>query len=66
MPRRSWSLALAWRVITASLSIACSRHAPNRALPAADAGALLRNPAHPEWTRPAPEVSHLRFETTKG
>lgn len=27
---------------------------------------LLLNPAHPEWKKPAPPVSHLRFETTKG
>ena len=35
-------------------------------------GELLRNflaqmdPTSPEWTKPAPEVSRLRFETTKG
>jgi homoserine O-acetyltransferase len=28
--------------------------------------ALLLDPSHAEWTRPAPAVSHLRFETTKG
>jgi homoserine O-acetyltransferase len=28
--------------------------------------ALLTDPDNPEWTRPAPPVSHLRFETTKG
>jgi homoserine O-acetyltransferase len=27
---------------------------------------LLLDPDHPEWTRPAPPVSHLRFETSKG
>jgi len=27
---------------------------------------ILRNPSHPEWTRPAPPVSHLRFETSRG
>lgn len=27
---------------------------------------LLLNPRHPEWAQPAPPVSHLRFETTKG
>jgi homoserine O-acetyltransferase len=38
-----------------------------RALPPlSDRGALLRHPRDPEWTRPAPPVSHLRFETTKG
>jgi cyclophilin family peptidyl-prolyl cis-trans isomerase len=28
--------------------------------------ALLLDPSHPEWTRPAPAISRLRFETTKG
>lgn len=28
--------------------------------------ALLLDPNNAEWTRPAPAVSHLRFETTKG
>jgi homoserine O-acetyltransferase len=27
---------------------------------------VLLNPASPEWTRPAPAISRLRFETTKG
>jgi homoserine O-acetyltransferase len=31
-----------------------------------DRETLLLNPAHPEWRAPAPAVSHLRFETTKG
>ena len=26
----------------------------------------MLNPAHPEWRRPAPPLSYLRFETTKG
>lgn len=28
--------------------------------------ALLLDPADPEWRKPAPPLSHLRFETTKG
>jgi peptidyl-prolyl cis-trans isomerase A (cyclophilin A) len=32
----------------------------------ADRLKLLRNPADAEWTKPAPAVSRLRFETTKG
>jgi NAD(P)-dependent dehydrogenase (short-subunit alcohol dehydrogenase family)/cyclophilin family peptidyl-prolyl cis-trans isomerase len=28
--------------------------------------ALLLNPSHEEWRKPAPPVSHLRFETSKG
>jgi homoserine O-acetyltransferase len=27
---------------------------------------MLLEPSHAQWTRPAPAVSHLRFETTKG
>lgn len=27
---------------------------------------LLLDPSHPEWSRPAPPVSRLRFETSKG
>jgi cyclophilin family peptidyl-prolyl cis-trans isomerase len=36
------------------------------ALTQQDRAALWRNPAHAEWTKPAPAVSRLRFETTKG
>ncbi len=28
--------------------------------------ALLLDPSSPEWRRPAPAISHLRFETSKG
>src|SRR5687768_4611104 len=31
-----------------------------------DRAYLLLHPEHPEWRRPAPPVSHLWFETTKG
>jgi homoserine O-acetyltransferase len=31
-----------------------------------DRTALLLDPANPEWEKPAPPVSHLRFETSKG
>ena len=34
--------------------------------PSLDRRALLLDPANAEWTRPAPPVSHLRFETSKG
>jgi cyclophilin family peptidyl-prolyl cis-trans isomerase len=33
---------------------------------ATDRRAILMNPDHAEWKKPAPPVSHLRFETTKG
>src|SRR5437667_8240267 len=35
-------------------------------VPIPDRQTLLLHPESPEWTRPAPPVSHLRFETTKG
>jgi homoserine O-acetyltransferase len=34
--------------------------------PVADRVSLLLDPANAEWTKPAPALSHLRFETTKG
>jgi homoserine O-acetyltransferase len=34
--------------------------------PAGDRDSLLLDPARPEWREPAPALSHLRFETTKG
>jgi len=27
---------------------------------------VLLDPSHPEWSKPAPPVSHIRFETSKG
>jgi cyclophilin family peptidyl-prolyl cis-trans isomerase len=48
-----------------ALSVAC--RSPRTAANAQRAtAAVLLHPEHPEWTRPAPAVSHLRFETTKG
>lgn len=50
------------RVFATLLAIACvmtqGGGAPDRA--------ILLNPTHTEWRKPAPEVTHLRFETTKG
>ena len=46
----------------ALLLSACHRAGP--AVPSARA--LLLDPSHPEWTAPAPALSSLRFETTKG
>ena len=46
---------------------ACAHSPPNtNAAPGANRKALLLNPADPEWRKPAPPVSHIRFETTKG
>jgi cyclophilin family peptidyl-prolyl cis-trans isomerase len=44
-------------------SLACASTSTTRS----DArAALLLDPANAEWSRPAPAVSHLRFETTRG
>ena len=40
--------------------------ASRQATPLAPDRTLLLQPAHPEWTKPAPDVSYLQFETTKG
>ena len=42
---------------------AAATHTPNRG---PNREALLLDPANSEWRKPAPPVSHLRFETTKG
>ena len=47
------------------LAVAGCAHAPARTTPTASR-ALLLNPADPEWRKPAPPLSHLRFETSKG
>lgn len=50
------------RPVLVVLALACaSRQA---AVPATRA--LLLDPSHKEWRRPAPPLSHLRFETTRG
>ena len=45
---------------------ACSYSGSGAAAPQPPANALLLDPANTEWTRAAPPLSHLRFETTKG
>jgi homoserine O-acetyltransferase len=47
----------------------CASRAPNAISATGSAAsrlALLLDPGNAEWTRPAPPVSHLRFETSKG
>ena len=51
------------RLLAALLSVACMM---TQGGAAPDRRALLLNPTHAEWGKPAPEVTHLRFETTKG
>ena len=61
--RRTLTLA------TCAIALGACRHAPaagkTPATPAA-ARALLLDPANAEFTRPAPPVSRLRFETSNG
>jgi cyclophilin family peptidyl-prolyl cis-trans isomerase len=45
---------------------ACARSSSMPKLSPADRRALLLYPGDPEWQRPAPPVSYIRFETTKG
>src|SRR5438270_12274095 len=51
------------------IAVTACTHSGNvgtQARPATDRRILLLHPADPEWRKPAPPVSHLRFETTKG
>lgn len=56
------------RILTTSLLLvslaACTHSTP--ATSVASRKAILLNPADPEWSKPAPALSRLRFETTKG
>lgn len=52
-----------WFVVVAALCVGCTRPALEDAQPHRS---LLLDPANEEWTKPAPAVSHIRFETTKG
>ena len=47
------------------LALAACTHT-SHTMPGANRRALLLNPADPEWRRPAPAVSRIRFETSKG
>jgi homoserine O-acetyltransferase len=53
--------------LLAGLAIAaCARSSSMPKLSPADRRALLLYAGDPEWQRPAPPVSYIRFETTKG
>jgi homoserine O-acetyltransferase len=63
-------LPSAWLAFGVALTaaVACAQ-APSRTgatMTAAASEALLLNPSLPDWITPAPAVSHLRFETSKG
>src|SRR5687768_9890936 len=53
-----------WRIAGALAVLACAPGATPGDTPAARS--VLRDPTNAEWKVPAPAVSHLRFETTKG
>lgn len=71
-PTISRNVAVAFAIATSLLS--CRNSASTLATPTTAAGAiqqrsvarLLLDPSNAEWRRPAPAVSHIRFETTKG
>lgn len=50
----------------ALVAIACGRSGGNPDNAPTATRSLLLDPSHSEWRAPAPAVSHLRFETTKG
>ena len=53
-------------VAVAALLTACGGGGGASPAPLARSTALLRDPGSAEWTRPAPALARLRFETTKG
>ena len=56
-------------VVVATVAMAgvgCVRRGSTNGMSASARRALLLQPTHAEWTLPAPPISHLRFETTKG
>ena len=55
------------KTLTLLLGLAACGHTPANTGPTpASRRALLLDPADPEWRKPAPPVSRLRFETSKG
>lgn len=54
-----------WAIAVSCAVIGCAGHTPHTSS-SADRRALLLDPSNPEWRRPAPALSRLRFETTKG
>jgi cyclophilin family peptidyl-prolyl cis-trans isomerase len=74
MPSRHSSI-IAPLVLATLLTLGCATNAATRETgdqtvnsvntPHSSA-AILLDPTNPEWRRPAPAISHLRFETTRG
>jgi len=63
---RSSRSAAALVLVIAAAACARSAHVGSGAALTANRKALLLDPSNPEWQKPAPPVSHLRFETSKG
>ena len=63
---RSSGVAALLVLTIAAAACARSSHVSSTASLPSDRKALLLDPANPEWQKPAPPVSHLRFETSKG
>ena len=66
--RRQFALRVVAVVTTLTAcrgALSTTASAPNTAANAG-AAALLLDPSNAEWTRPAPAVARLHFETTKG
>ena len=61
--RRSWVRMYAGMVVLAMVA-GCVRRGASTGMSARRV--LLLEPTHAEWRVPAPSISHLRFETTKG
>ena len=59
------TLALTFALLGTPMLGGCHHRVPSTTA-STGARALLLDPSHVEWTRPAPPISHLRFETTKG
>jgi homoserine O-acetyltransferase len=53
-------------VVLCAIACARSSHVGSSATSATDRKALLLDPSNLEWQKPAPPVSRLRFETSKG
>lgn len=67
-----WIFIPAWMplVVVTLAAVACGARtgSPREAgaLPVQGREALLLDPTNPEWRKASPEVSHIRFETTRG
>src|SRR4051812_31641335 len=55
-----------WGLSSRTLIITAGTLAITACIPHMGSSSILLDPSNAEWTRPAPAVSHLTFETTKG